>query len=362
MATAFCGLCTGCATDIENGKAQGDTPTAAVSAVGTEPKVILNPGWASGRGSTANTIATGATKLDSAAEGQYFVENAYFATVAAGETLPEATRAGYTFDGWVYAVDGEIVKVTTMPTELADDLYLYAQWTTTGGVNPNPNPNPGPTPGPVTSGAAVNGQAMLPNSTTEAGVEAEYMLTGVQFAKNTALSFTFDGSPVTLAKVEGSSSGITKTTSPSTTKAGTFQLYLKHKTDGTWTLYAACDSQPISATDAVAGGVYLAGVIDSDNLTWNHWNDDLNTHKGIRAESNGASYTLTVELTEDDDCKFVQYAENKTDRKWQSDLSGGGSNITLPSGGNMSVKTSGTYTFTITVSGNALSVSVTKDA
>lgn len=139
IATAFCGFCTGIASSV-NAEAE-TTPTVSTSAVGTAPKVILSPGR-SYNSSVTYSIDSAAgdkvTKLTSAQEGEYFVENAWFANYSAGENLPNATttRTDVQFAGWRYAVDGETKIVKTMPT-VTDDLYLYAHWTT-GDVGSNP--------------------------------------------------------------------------------------------------------------------------------------------------------------------------------------------------------------------------------
>ena len=157
IATAFCGFCTGIASSV-NAEAE-TTPTVSTSAVGTAPKVILSPGR-SYNSSVTYSIDSAAgdkvTKLTSAQEGEYFVENAWFANYSAGENLPNATttRTDVQFVGWRYAVDGETKIVKTMPT-VTDDLYLYAHWTT-GDVGSNPEvpdkPDPDPDPDPDVPG------------------------------------------------------------------------------------------------------------------------------------------------------------------------------------------------------------------
>lgn len=149
MATAFCGFCTGCAMQLDDKDQSSSVATsvstgnAATTAATDERKVILSPGWYYGAtGKTENEIEdAGATKLSAADEGVYFVENAYFAEVAAGDELPEptTTRSGMTFVGWRYAKDGEVVTVNTMPnvTTLSSDLILYAEWFSTGAETPD---------------------------------------------------------------------------------------------------------------------------------------------------------------------------------------------------------------------------------
>lgn len=366
MATAFCGFCSGCAAEARSTDDLGHAPQSVTRAADSDYKVILNPGWYySGNTKTENTITdTGVTKMTQAeaeaATGGYFVENAYFATVAAGENLPaaETTRTGMTFGGWWYVKDGETVKVETMPAaaDLDGHLYLYAQWSVgTGGGG-------GGGGGDVTTGAKVNGEAMSVNDQNDdQEVETEYMLKGVQLSSGATLAFTVGGSPVTLTEVEASSSGITKTPgSVQTTQTGLFDIYLKKLKAGGWRLYVACQTET-SAEDCVAGSVYLVGNVASASLSWAHFNE-IDTFKGIKASGSGTSYSLTVDLTAGDNCKIVMFDNVKNNRKWQGNLTGGGSNISAPGATtNMTVSTTGNYTFTITVSGNSLNVSVVKN-
>ena len=69
LATAFCGLCTGCANNIKVNNTLNNNPDVIASAddapVATDFKVILNPGrWFSGSTETQHTVAYGATKAD----------------------------------------------------------------------------------------------------------------------------------------------------------------------------------------------------------------------------------------------------------------------------------------------------------
>lgn len=372
MATAFCGFCSGCAAEAQNGgKEEPHVPQSVSQTTDTDYKVILNPGWYyAGSTKTDNTITdAGVTKMtkteaEAAVDG-YYVDNAYFATVAAGENLPvaETTRTGMTFGGWWYAKDGEVIKVTTMPSDLDGHLYLYAQWNVADGSGGQGSGGQG-SGGDVTTGAAVNGNAMLVNDQNDdATVETEYMVLGVQLPSGTALSFTVDGASVTLTEVEQSSSGITKNNPASvqTTKSGPYNIYLKKLKAGGWRLYAVCNSAT-TAVNCETGKVYLVGVVDSASLTWGYF-DAGGENKGIEASGSGTSYTLTVDLTAGDNCKFVMYDSVKNNRKWQNALTGGGSNIELPNkDANMSVKVTGNYTFTVTVSGSNLSVSVVKNS
>ena len=137
MATAFCGFCSGVALNVTANAETTPAPTVSTSAVGTTPKVILSPG-AFYNNSIEASAGSKVTKLTAAEEGQYFVENAWFANYSVGEELPKATttRTGVTFLGWRYTVDGEPKVVGTMPA-VTDDLYLYAHWSA-GDVGSNP--------------------------------------------------------------------------------------------------------------------------------------------------------------------------------------------------------------------------------
>lgn len=365
MATAFCGFCTGCAAEIKDNGVAGGTHSAMTSA-DSQYKVILSPGYQQGFGSTENTVSSGATKLTEAQEGEYFVSNAYFATVAAGEDLPaaETTRAKTTFVGWTYAKDGIVETVEKMPASLGEDLYLYAQWQTEGGgavIDPTPEPEPEPS-----TAMTVNGKSMKENSTPMAGVEKEYMLTDTEFAADEVLNFVSKGQPVVVSKLDAASTGLAFSGGNVTvSKGGTFDLYLK-KTASGWELYGSRAIDPDEVTvkgeDAVAGNVYLAGNITGTDVTWNKWNDSMKVHYGIKAEKNGTTYTLTIALSAGDNCKFVKYGT--TSSVWQNKLTGAGTNIQYGGGSmdNMMVKTTGTYTFTITEAGGGLSVSVTMTA
>lgn len=370
MATAFCGFCAGCASDIQSQDTAGHTAATTVSAASDKlstPQVILNPGYQYGydkTGATANTVDTsGATKLTSAQEEAYWVTNAYFATVSAGEKLPDAQteRAKTTFVGWMYARDGVVEMVETMPSKLEADLFLYAKWETEsdgGGYVPTPDG----------SDATVNGKKMSKNPTPMAGVDEEYMITGATFNTGDTLVFTVGGNQITVSELDGASTGLSFSGGTVTVaKGGTFELYLK-KVGSSWQLYGSRtitdDEVSIQGENAVAGNVYLAGNITGADFTWNDWNDSTGKHKALKANASGSSYTLTVKLTQNDNCKFVKYG-GTSGSVWQGSLSGtGASNITYNGGpmDNMIIKTTGTYTFTVTVSGNSLAVSVTFSA
>ena len=250
MATAFCGFCTGCAAEIkENGVNGANNAHSVTTSADSQYKVILSPGYQQGYGTTENTIESGATKLDAAQESEYFVSNAYFATVAAGEDLPAAvtTRAKTEFVGWTYAKDGVVETVEKMPATLAEDLYLYAQWQTEGSgsvvgpIDPIDPIDPTPSQG---TGLVVNGtlHTMVVNAgnttTTEYWLGADQT---IQLTKGSTVSLQVDGKQIS-AFIDPSSIGVDKTNTSkaqstfSITSTGAFRLYLRANKDGTYTI------------------------------------------------------------------------------------------------------------------------------
>lgn len=249
MATTFCGFCVGCANEIEaNNAAEPPKQEIAVSADDGGYKVILCPGYTSGYGSTANTIESGAVKLDSAGEEKYWVSNAYSVAFTPDAQLPTPTtsKSKTTFVGWQHAVDGTVETVTKMPKTMSDDLILYARWFTEGqgavteGGTVDPNP---PTPA-KTTGYIVNGQTYELVENTGATISGkEYWLgAGVKtpLKKGDKVSFVVDGSPIQ-AYIDKSSVGVDKTVTDSplseftVTSKGEFKIFLKYyKNTGNW--------------------------------------------------------------------------------------------------------------------------------
>ncbi len=352
LATAFCGMCTGCANGIKN-EVGGQNSESVVVSADTDYKLILCPGYAYGYGSAANTIASGATKLTADQEAQYFVHNAYFVTSAAGTELPTPTgRSGATFKGWRRAEEGELVTYKVVPN-LTETLYLYAEWVSEGSGTPDPGPGPvDPTP----SGVTVNGKAMEENKTPMAGVDKEYFVKGAKLSAG-ALTFKSGDNGITISTLDSASTGLTFSSGVvSVVKDGTFDIYLK-KVGTKWEVYGSRDTSQdvtsIKGENAVAGNIYLAGNVTDADFSWNNWN--ASGHKGLKVTGG----KLTVKLGAGDNCKFVKYV-NGTSDVWQKSLSGAGTHITFANeNSNMEVKDAGTYTFTITESGGKLAVTVT---
>lgn len=75
-----------------------------------------------------NTV-TGATKLTEEQEAAIFTENVYLAGES-GEVLPDpqSEREDWSFHGWWYTVDAEIVYTETVPDAGTEDVFLYADW------------------------------------------------------------------------------------------------------------------------------------------------------------------------------------------------------------------------------------------
>ena len=253
-ATAFCGLCTGCASNI---KVNGNTPAPDAVASADEAgasashKVILSPGWYVSGGTQTNN-AVGGTDVTAADGGTYFVDNAYVCNLAAGETLPEATttRSGMTFVGWRYASEGEIITVAKMPdvTKLDSDLYLYAEWATSGAISPDPgpNPDPGPDPGPIdpvdSNYMSVGSQKYTLTRNTGNTTREEYWLGGskAELTVGDTISLYMNGQKIS-AYIERNSSGIDlgdesrEYDTFNVNLAGSFAVYL-HKNESNWSV------------------------------------------------------------------------------------------------------------------------------
>ncbi len=133
--------------------------------------------------------------------GTYFVDNAYVCNLAAGETLPEATttRSGMTFVGWRYASEGEIITVAKMPdvTKLDSDLYLYAEWATSGAISPDPGPNPDP--GPIDPVPTAKGGVYVNNELVAelVGTDTECVATGVMLNPGDVVTIKVNGTTLT---------------------------------------------------------------------------------------------------------------------------------------------------------------------
>ncbi|WP_438847269.1 hypothetical protein [Anaerocaecibacter muris] len=280
MATAFCGFCTGCAAEIKDNGVAGGTHSAMTSA-DSQYKVILSPGYQQGFGSTENTVSSGATKLTEAQEGEYFVSNAYFATVAAGEDLPaaETTRAKTTFVGWTYAKDGVVETVEKMPASLGEDLYLYAQWQTEGGgavIDPTPEPEPEPEPQPgKDTGLVVNGT--LHKLVVNAGntTTTEYWLGAdatVKLTKGDVVTLQVNGTKIS-AFIDPSSIGVDKSNTSTAqssfkvTTTGAFSLYLRANKDGTYTVEFTGPSDIGEETELPQGTASTLTFSDGVTLT-----------------------------------------------------------------------------------------------
>ncbi len=373
MATAFCGMCAGCASNIEvDDERQAPMPSVSAAADTTEHKVILNPGWYWTGGASAavnNTVSSGATALTSSEADAYRVENGYFATVEAGADLPDAetTRAGMSFVGWTYAKDGAVVTVDKMPAALDGDLYLFAKWKTdgTGGSNPGGPSEPAP---PEGKGVAVNGKAMTVNDKNDnPSVETEYMLVDAKFNAGDVLKFTADGAAISIDTVETSSTGISGTGSSITvTQSGTFSFYLKKLKTGKWTLYGSrkIDESEITrkGETLAAGNCYLLGNVAGTDVQW------TDTSKGFKADASGSNYTITIKLTAGDNIKFVKPTKaGSTDGAswWKSVIKTSSDSTALhndkTSDRNITIDKSGTFTFVISGSSDSIDVTYVAD-
>lgn len=249
LATAFCGFCSGCASDIQNQSSVGITPATSAQADGasSEHKVILCPGYHAGFGTTANTISDGATKLSEQQEEDYWVDNAYYATVSAGQELPtpETTREETRFVGWTYAKDGIVVTVDKMPSELDDDLILYAKWFTEGqeakpdsgevGEDPDDDEDVG------TDYVQIGDKKYALSRNTSASRE-EYWMGGksVELKVDDTITLYMSGQKVS-AFLESNSSGVDMSDTSSelseftVTLAGSFAIYL-HRNSNDWSV------------------------------------------------------------------------------------------------------------------------------
>ena len=258
LAAAFCGLCTGCATDIKvnnNNTPAPDVFTSAEDAPiapATDYKVILNPGRvANGSSFTNNKITSGATEVSGGAP--YYTDNAYVCTVSAGADLPTptTTRSGMTFVGWRYASEGELVTVSAMPdtSKLTENLYLYAEWTTSGSGPVDPpvgpvDPPVGPVdPTPSKADGLYLGDTKLGALTLNTGASRkEYWLgdTKVDLTVGQKVSLYMNGEKVS-AYIEPNSSGIdmgdssTEYDTFTVNLAGSFAVYL-HQNDSDWSV------------------------------------------------------------------------------------------------------------------------------
>lgn len=282
MATAFCGVCSGCASEI-NAKSESKNDTAPTAAVATSAdyKVILCPGnYYSGNTAQPNTVSgDGITKLQAADEDAYFVNNAYFANMTAGSALPVATttRANTTFEGWTYAEGGVVKTVTHMPASLSDNLYLYASWKSNGSGSPNPNPNPNPNPDPnptpdpnpdpdtKADGVYVNNTLVgsLVKNDGATG-KTQYWLgvdTKIQLNLNAEVELWIDNAKVSATLLDYSI-GVDKSVTDralskfKVTTAGRFAIYLNKESNNSWTVEFAGPTD-IGGTTTVPQGTLI---------------------------------------------------------------------------------------------------------
>ena len=359
LATAFCGMCTGCANNIkeeEAKKAGANVQTVAVAQ--SEHRVILSPGlYFSGSTKKLNTIASGATALTAAEADAYFAENAFFATVAAGEALPDAVteRAGTTFAGWTYALDGVVIKVDTMSLSLDSDLYLYAKWEVDGSVIPGGNPeNPDIPVTPVGKSVTVNGKTMTKNPEND----KEYMILAAEFEAGEELVFKNGEDSIAIADVEASSTGLTYSGGKVLTeKAGKFDLYLKQGATS-WTLYGkrhvSAEEIDRNADDVTANNCYLVGNIAGTDAAWDNWQK-----KGFKTTLADGYYELTIKLTANDNVKFVKIGSTlDTQDWWSSTLKAGYDSTAIKNANdndkNLIVQKSGTFTFKVNVTSHVI--------
>ena len=82
-------------------------------------------------------------------------------TYGIGVTLADASKTGYTFDGW-YSDAAFTTRVTSISAAATGNMTLYAKFTANAstptpnpGVTPTPTPNPGVTPTPTPAPAAT---------------------------------------------------------------------------------------------------------------------------------------------------------------------------------------------------------------
>lgn len=244
LATAFCGMCTGCANGIKEQVNDGGDAAVSVAA-DTQHKLILCPGYEKGYGSAANTIASGATKLTADQEKTYFVSNAYFSEVTTGAALPTPTtgRTDVKFNGWRRAEDGVLVTYSAAPS-LTEDMYLYAEWVSKTSVDPGPGPGPDPGPTPTIADGVYDGTTKLGGLSRNSGQTAkeEYWLGGSKLSLSVGktVSLYMNGEKIS-AYIERNSSGINlgqedqEYSEFTVTLAGDFEIYL-HKNANDWSV------------------------------------------------------------------------------------------------------------------------------
>lgn len=300
MATAFCGVCAGCASEINaNSESKNDNAPIATIATDEQYKVILCPGnYYSGNTVTQNAVGTGATKLAAADEEAYFVSNAYFATVAAGADLPVATttRAETTFQGWTYAENGVVKKVAQMPASLDGNLYLYASWKTEGNIqinpNPNPNPNPGPTPTPGESYAQIGSNKYTLSRNQGNTTREEYWLGGskIELTVGNTISLYMDGQKIS-AYIERNSSGVDlgdesqEYDTFNVNLSGSFVIWL-HKNEGNWSVQFVVTTAVTETTVSIPASAKCA------NITFANGSVKLYIKDGNNYASNLSGYYL----------------------------------------------------------------------
>lgn len=280
-ATAFCGLCTGCASNIATNKTDVRNPEILASTDETTPaaahKVILSPGWYVSGGIQTNNAVDG-TDVTEADGDTYFVDNAYVCNLAAGEDLPEATttRDGMTFVGWRYASEGEIITVAKMPdvTKLESDLYLYAEWATSGDIDPDDPDNPDipDTGNKIMSigGSLADVEFTKKTSGMPANQEGEYFAENVSLTQGNVLSFKINGANVNL-EVESGVTAVTGSGSSVTVAAtGTYTVSVKKWNDNqNWIIWVGVPVSTDNNYGAVSGSTaYLVGKFSGKNAAY----------------------------------------------------------------------------------------------
>ncbi len=218
------------------------------------------------------------------------------------------------------------------------------------------------TPDPTPAAATVNGIAMTLNTepSEDTTIAEEYMLKGQQFEANTTLAFKLDGEAVAVSSI-GGSTDIVKTGSTIKTgaKSGKYDLYLKHKTDGSWEVYGERIVDPSEITrpaDTVeVGNAYLVGKLDGSDATFGG--------KGFKMEGSGDVYTIEMELTTEDTFKFI-YQKDAETAVWVGSFSTLGIDEYITFIGNdknIQVRKNGTYKFSVDFSTKKIELLKTPD-
>ena len=286
LATAFCGLCTGCANNIKVNNTLNNNPDVIASAdASTDYKVILNPGrWFNGSTETQNSIEEAGTSVTKADGDTYYTDNGYICTVSAGADLPKATttRTGMTFVGWRYADGGVLKYQEKMPSQanMTGNLYLYAEWkTASGSIVTPPGPVDPPGPGPVdpvdntkimSIGGTVANIAFTskPKSEMPSNQTAEYYATGVSLTAGNVLSFKVDGQSVNLEIEEGVTAvtGSGSSVTVADTATGYTVSIKKYDDNDNWIIWVGVPVVSDTSYVAVSGSdAYIVGKFAGTN-------------------------------------------------------------------------------------------------